>query len=73
MCCCNCLYVEALINAANADSNRQLHDGSPSRLGHAGAQPAVAIAQAPKHLCGWNMLPLLRRRRQPTELEALAS
>ncbi len=61
MCCCDCLLVHALIDAARIDASRKI---DISQTGPAIASPSLPVSRdlLPKRSCGSNLLTRLHRR-----------
>lgn len=70
MCCCDCLFVEALIEAGKVDKLRQAEPALQEQITH---HPFVSVDRVPERLCGWSMLPLLHRRWRGQSARTLAS
>ena len=71
MCCCGCLLVDALLDAAMIEASRRA-ERAPETVAIA-PLPVVSPQQAPQHLCGWIMLALRHRHRRPHDLRTLQS
>ncbi len=73
MCCCDCLLVEALTEAAMVDDVRRLKQQLQAQPGSFEPPEFVSIDRVPQHLCGWSMLSLLHRRRHARDIRTLLS
>ena len=67
MCRCDCLFVEALMDGATVDENRQAQRNPQGQTVTVEAQRFASIDQVPQLLCGWSMPKLLHRRRRSQE------
>jgi hypothetical protein len=64
MCCCDCLLVEALQEAAQAEAKTApQREALAAATGAAMAPAVMSVDRIPQRLCEWSMLALLRRRR----------